>query len=78
MIEAQFNWTAIKKVRNKYYPDEYVYDMYEWNLFKMKWVRLTSASGFSDFENGARCALMRSNEIQAMFDQNKNPPKPIT
>ena len=29
MIEAQFNWTAIKKVRNKYYPDEYVYDMYE-------------------------------------------------
>lgn len=44
----------------------------------MKWVRLTSASGFSDFENGARCALMRSNEIQAMFDQNKNPPKPMT
>lgn len=29
MIVAQFNWTAIKKVRNKYYPDEYVYDMYE-------------------------------------------------
>jgi hypothetical protein len=76
MIFKQYTWTTVTKRPNKYFPDEMMYDVYEWNIYKLKWVK----SGSSQFGNETYAidsALIRSNEIQRMFDANTTPPIPM-
>lgn len=79
-VVAQYDWTAVKEVTD---PSRQglaatSYDVWEWNLFKTKWVRLSnSACGFGALLSAKRCADERSKEIVEMFRKNQNPPKPL-
>jgi hypothetical protein len=75
-IYKQYTWSAVVKKPSPYFPDENLYDVYEWNIHKLKWVRLTSAQfGNEIYANDA--ALTISSNIQKMFDTNKEPPPPL-
>ena len=76
MILKQYTWTAVKKNPNKHEPAFPYFDMYEWNPFKMKWVRISSAR-FGTFTLADNCAKERSLEIQQMFDNNRTAPTPM-
>lgn len=74
-VVAQFDWCAVKMATVEGYAS---YDMWEWNTYKMKWVRLANhGSGFGSLANAERCAKERSDEIQRMLDNNKNKPHPL-
>lgn len=82
---SQFPWTAVKMRRRPIIANgvpqphyNYSYDMWEWNVYKMKWVRLSNtACGFGEQSDADRCAKERSDEIQDMLDSNKNHPPVI-
>lgn len=74
-VVSQHPWTAVKqRVRDGYTS----YDMWEWNVWKMKWVRLANTGcGFGRLSDADRCALERSNEIAAMLANNAQTPPPL-
>jgi oligoribonuclease NrnB/cAMP/cGMP phosphodiesterase (DHH superfamily) len=73
-VVAQFRWTAIKE--RVLEDGSKSYDMWEWNVWKQKWVRLSNtACGFGQPPHDL--AQQRSREIQDMFDNNQRPPEPI-
>jgi len=76
-VVKQYRWTAVKERINE--DGAKSYDMWEWNVWKLKWVRLTnSACGFGQLVHAADEAKERSEEIQEMFDNNQRPPGPIS
>jgi len=72
-VVKQFPWAAVKKqIREDGIAS---YDVWQWNLFKMKWVRLANtACGFGSASDAAVSAKELSDEIDQMFKNNKNPP----
>lgn len=74
-------WAAVKKRR---YTDligggtSFCYDIWQWNVFKMKWVRVLNACGYGDLEYAERDAREMSRETQEMLDNNRTPPEPLT
>jgi hypothetical protein len=74
-IVAQFDWAAVKK-RKK---DGLVsYDVWQWNVYKMKWVRLANAGGFGFLRDAAKCAKELSDETEQMLHNNQTKPPAIT
>lgn len=82
-VAARFPWCSVKErvVPHPHYglpgipPTITSYDMWEWNTYKMKWVRLSNhGSGFGELAVASKCAKERSDEIQAMLDNNRNHP----
>lgn len=89
-VVAQFAWTAVKEVTDDIkvsglpygsppqFQRKTFYDVWEWNVWKLKWVRLSNtACGFGSKSAAVDCASERSDEIQAMFDSNKQIPTPL-
>ncbi len=70
-VVARYRWTAIVKNNNN------LYDMYEWSLWKMKWVKIASACHFGALKDASNAANLRSNEIDRMFRNNTSPPQPL-
>ena len=75
-VFKQYTWSAVVKKPNKYFPDENWYDVYEWNVYTLKWVRLTSAQ-FGNEIYAIDAAMTISFNTQKMFDANKEPPPPL-
>lgn len=77
VIVAQFDWTFVKSVANPYGEGE-VFDIWQWNLFKTKWTRLSNtACGYGELSDASRDAQKMSNDIQTMLDANRSiPPRP--
>ena len=74
-VVAQYEWAAVKEVIDGLRPS---YDIWEWNLYKLKWVRLTNtACGFGAKETACSIAQRRSNEISEMLKANSSPPAPL-
>jgi hypothetical protein len=78
--QMQYRWAAVKARRIEEPGEDGiesydVYDVWQWNLYKMKWVRLANtACGFSELRNAQACAKGLSDEIDQMLQANKNPP----
>ena len=53
------------------------YDVWQWNVYKMKWVRVANACGYGELANAERDALEMSRETQEMLDNNRTPPEPL-
>jgi hypothetical protein len=73
MILKQYTWATVVKRPNKYFPNEMMYDVYEWDIFKLKWVQLGN-SQFGNETYALDIASTHSNKIQRMFDANVTPP----
>lgn len=74
-IAAQHDWTLVKRVRQA--DGGNTYDVWAWNLARMKWARLAnSACGYGRLEDADRDAKRMSDETQAMLDRNRTPPAP--
>lgn len=69
MIIKQYPFAAVKKQKT-------FFDVWQWNLYKMKWVRLVSAR-FSDEVYANRSAERISNEIEEMLKNNQKIPEPL-
>lgn len=68
--------TAVKKVISGF--DDVSYDMWEWNVWKRKWVRLgNTACGFGSLEDVKPIAEARDKEIADMLYINQQEPKPL-
>lgn len=76
-VVSQFAWTAVKEVNDPQFSSP-SYDMWEWNVWKLKWVRLSNtACGFGSKDGADSCAKERSDEIQAMLVANGKVPNPL-
>lgn len=74
-VVARFPWTTIKQRRpHDGLPAKILYDLWEWNVWKMKWVRVVSSCGFWQLEYALQIAGERSNEIEQMLKNNQNHP----
>jgi hypothetical protein len=76
-VVAQFDYAAVKQApRGEGQPDSF--DVWQWNIFKMKWVRLANtACGFGSLADAKPCAKEISDEIAAAILNNQHPPKPL-
>lgn len=71
-----FDWTAVKRRVSGPHKD-ISFDVWQWNLFKMKWVRLShTACGFAYKKDADACAKRLSDEIARMLASNRAPPPP--
>lgn len=67
-----FRWAAVKR---REINGDISYDVWQWNLFKLKWVRLSqTACGFYRLSDAKRVAKQLSDEIDRMFESNRQPP----
>jgi hypothetical protein len=68
--------TAVKQIT---WPDETKsYDIYEWDLGKMRWKKNTHMRGYGLQTHAVATAEKRDKEIQDMLDANREPPEPIS
>lgn len=80
-VAAQFRWAAVKKVQ-WFNADGSVdmtsFDIWTWNLFKRKWTRMSNhGCGFGSLMDCSREAGRISDEVDEMFEANRNPPAPL-
>lgn len=79
VVVAQFPWAAVKQTSvdlgSGPLPS---FDVWQWNIHKMKWVRLSNtACGFSDLQGASAVAKEISDETQTALDNNRLPPPPL-
>lgn len=72
VVVAQYRWAVVKERTDESGKS---YDVWEWNVWKLKWVRLSNtACGYGTLAGAQPVAKERSSEIQDMFDNNQRPP----
>lgn len=73
IVVVQYPYCAVKKRQND--DLSFSYDMWEWNVWKLKWVRLSmTGSGFGEISYADQAAKERNDEIEAMLRNNQTPP----
>jgi hypothetical protein len=83
-VVVQLRWIAVVKVTRPMPfftdPEQLIisYDIMEWNLFRMRWGRMSQANNFGTLENAERCAKLRDDQINTMIENNRNLPPRIT
>lgn len=76
---ARYDWAAVKErtVFDPRHPEPIVgFDVWEWDVFRLKWTRMPKAGGLGYLATASRLAEQRSNDIAAMLVNNREiPPK---
>lgn len=74
-VAVQFTWTAVKE---RAFEGESFFDVWKWDIFKRRWVRLAQlASGFGCLNDAIQCARRLNHEIQTALDIAKTNPPPL-
>ena len=73
-VVAQFDWAAVKERETD--ESGIVFDIWKWNLYKMKWVRMYNGRGFDRLEMAVAGAKEVSQETENMLSSNRRAPKP--
>lgn len=75
----QFTYAAVKQRSvGQGLVLEYVYDIWTWNVWKLKWTRMSQhGSGWSSSDDAAVGAVLESDKIAVMLEKNREPPAPI-
>ena len=72
---ARFPWVTVRERIPDDCPECPLYDLWEWNLWKLKWVRMANhACGFGSSETAEAFARERSGEIARMLEANRMEP----
>jgi hypothetical protein len=73
-VVLQYDWAAVKE--NPTHGDKYVsYDIWTWNVYKMKWTRMSNhGCGFGSAADADLAAKSISDETARMLAQNQSPP----
>lgn len=73
-VVFRYDWCFIKRVKDSL--GDYSYDLWKWNIFQNRWVRMSrTACGFGSLEDAKQAALDVSCEIEtALSDNWGNPP----
>lgn len=76
-VVAQFKYAAVKRATD---GEEWTsFDVWKWNVFKLKWVRMiNTACGYSTLANASITAREVSDEIEDMLRNNQKPPEALT
>lgn len=75
-VVARYDWACVKE--NKKKNGLVGYDVWQWNPYKLKWVRMSNhACGFGELHYASKAAKEISDETQAMLDNNQQKPAPL-
>lgn len=75
-VVKRLDWVTVKETTNQWGRPSF--DIWQWNIFKMKWVRLSNtACGWSSLADSLPAARQLNSEVQDALDNNRQPPPPI-
>lgn len=75
-IVKRYPWALIKKRPDPAAEGEWCFDIWRWNVYKLKWVRMSNtACGYSSLADAAATASIVSQETATMLVRNREPPK---
>lgn len=76
-LQLQLTYAAVKRreIFPNYPGEDVVFDVWTWNVFKLKWTRMSQhGSGWTDFASAKEHAIVMNNITSHMLAANREPP----